>query len=375
MSTLLGIYIVVGVLSAIAYGWLILFYLRGWRDLPKFNLAVGDRLPDTKVTIIVAARNEAGNIQACLDSLLAQAYPHEWLQIIIVDDHSTDSTADLIQATAGVEYVLSEGTGKKAALATGIARATGSLILTTDADCIVPPGWVAYMLAYYQQTDHQFIAAPALFRAGDSWLTRFQALDFTGMMMLTGAGLHRNFQRMANGANCAFTREAYEQVGGYTSSSQYASGDDMFLLHSIATAYPGRVGFLKQAAATVFTDPAPTLSAFYRQRLRWATKNAAFSDWRVNAALLPVGVLSVAIVAGVLLSPLSWHWLAMALGLLAGKSGFDFLLLRESTTFFGRRGWMRFFPLSALLHPLYIAVVGVASQFVKRYEWKGREVV
>ena len=96
------------------------------------------------VSVVVAARDEAAHIASCLRALLAQDYPQDRYEIIVVDDGSTDGTGHIVREfggeTASVRLLRTEGSGsKKAALSLGIAEARGEVILTTDADCQVGP--------------------------------------------------------------------------------------------------------------------------------------------------------------------------------------------------------------------------------------------
>ena len=94
-----------------------------------------------RVSIVVPVYNEEEMISACLESLLAQRYPKELLEIIIVDNNSTDNSSKLIKKYP-VKYVFEGNQGRSAARNTGIAAATGDIIAFTDADCVAGKHWV-----------------------------------------------------------------------------------------------------------------------------------------------------------------------------------------------------------------------------------------
>lgn len=82
-------------LVTILYGLLLLLYRRGGQMQSDFELPE-DFVPDTKITVIIPARNEAGNIAACVHSVLNNDYPSLLLEIIVIDDHSTDNTWEIV---------------------------------------------------------------------------------------------------------------------------------------------------------------------------------------------------------------------------------------------------------------------------------------
>ncbi len=119
---------------------------------------------------------------------------------------------------------------KKFAIETGIGAATGELIVATDADCIAEPEWLATLAAFYEQQGAKFIAAPVRIggvRAGQrptSLLGIFQTLDFITLQGITGAAVSRRIHSMCNGANLAYPREVFFEVGGFSGIDQIPSG-------------------------------------------------------------------------------------------------------------------------------------------------------
>lgn len=383
MSMIIYLISSAAVLFSIAYFALIRWLLSQWKRLDHWTEAE-PIAAQTFVTVLVPARNEAHTIQNCLNSLLQQSYPPELLEIIVIDDHSTDDTALVVQhypqssiRLLSLADLLSEPTHsyKKAAISAGVATARGTLIVTTDADCIAPPHWIRHMVQAYEQKAWQCIAGPVLLHQEQNALEKFQSLDFLGTMVITGAGIYSGQLLMANGANFAYSKSAFEAVGGYTGISHKASGDDLFLLHKIAQQYPDQIGFLKQAGAAVQTQAMPNLRSFLRQRIRWGTKNASYTDHRVTL----IAGLVFATCWGILLTALFGligypsAFLACLLALTI-KAAADYQLLHEAMAFFDRRDLKGALGWSQLGHILYIALVGAASMVIRRYEWKGRRV-
>lgn len=356
--------------------------LLGWRAVPTATVAK-DFAPTTTVSIIIAARNESQHIEACLKSVFQCHYPTDRFQVILIDDHSTDDTADRAVATAAqypaIVFQLIRQLpgifGKKQALKTGIGQSNGTLILTTDADCIVPPNWIRHHVAMVEQHRAHVIAAPVIFRQKDTIFHAFQALDFVGLMGVTAAGINRQWWRMANGANLSYTRKAYDMVHGFDAIDHLASGDDILFMQKVAQNQPESICFIKSNEATVVTEPPPNWRAFFQQRIRWGNKSGAYPEWRIKAVLSVVFAFCWTILINLGLS--LWNpgaFLAILALQLLVKAIFDYIVLREVTDFFYMRTLLRYFWICFFLHTVYIAVMGTAGLFLKKYTWKGRRV-
>jgi cellulose synthase/poly-beta-1,6-N-acetylglucosamine synthase-like glycosyltransferase len=368
-----------------AYLWLLRFFEKGWQRLPTFEIGAHTR-PTTTISVLIPARDEATHIDACLRGMLAQRYPPALFEVIVIDDYSSDDTPRIVESFAGAGIRLLHAhdnpsaakahAHKKLALAWGAAQARGELIVTTDADCLAPPNWLRAIALFFETLQPACIAAPVLFHEEKGTLQRFQALDFLGMMLITGGAIGQGMPYLANGANLAFQRAVFEEIGGYEGIDHIASGDDLFLLHKIS-AVKGihAIAFLKNRDAAVRTSPIPNWRAFWRQRLRWAAKARHYSDWRFT--LVPALVfLFCAAIAASFITIFIWGWPAAALflGLLALKAGADYRMLRIAAQFFEREKLMRSFWPSQFLHLQYILLVGALSVFKRRHEWKGRKV-
>ena len=380
------VYLLVALLLSGYYLWLMSHYARHWEALPEWSISPGF-VPTTKVSVLVPARNEAENVEACLQSILAQSYPAGLLEIIAIDDHSTDDTVLIIdRLTRNFEHLhllkmsdfptnKNDTAFKKRAIEKGIALAKGDLIVCTDADCLVPENWLKLIVSFYEQKQYRFIAGPVNFHQEKNTLERFQSLDFLGMMGITGAGIHSRLQHLCNGANLAYEKAAFEKVKGFSGIDGRASGDDMLLLQKMARQFPGRIGFLKNPAATVLTRAMPTWQRFLQQRLRWASKSRDYPEGRVTLRLAMVFFLCWSILLSLLLIPFFGIMALLPFALQAlCKGRADYFFLRKMSRYFNRQNLMNSFLPSSVLHVLYIAVVGLLANVIRRYEWKGRRV-
>jgi len=398
----LYIFTFISCLFLIVYGILIAWYLRAWTSIPPVTRPAAWRTWRTWITVIVPARNEEGNILSCLGALAAQNYPKHLYEVIVVDDHSTDGTArvaeefvagpggrsgaDLRSGLTVTCIRLSEqedrggrAAHKKWAIESGIRAARGQLIVATDADCVAQPGWLASIAACYEDKGAKFIAAPVRIGGGPvggeahSLLSIFQTLDFITLQGITGASVYRRFHSMCNGANLAYDKSAFEEVGGFKGIDAIPSGDDMLLMHKIYCKYPQRVFFLKDREAIVTTQPETRWSGFFHQRIRWASKADQYDDKRIFWVLLLVYLVNL-LFAGLFVAAFwnSW-WLWILLLMLVVKIAVEYPFVRSVAGFFGQQRLMVYFAVLQPLHILYTIIVGWLGKFGS-YQWKDRKI-
>jgi biofilm PGA synthesis N-glycosyltransferase PgaC len=357
------------------YALLLLYYGRSWRALPHIKAKLEE--PPPRLSIVIAARNEAHHLPRLLQALQRQTYPTAAFEVIVVDDYSTDDTAAIAGSfplpglrvlRPGVDAASSS---KKKAIEAGVAAATGELIVTTDADCLPGSRWLEALAAFYRHTGAVFIAAPVSYTYTSSWLERFQALDFMTLQGITGASVQGGLHAMCNGANLAYTLEAFREVNGFEGIDRVATGDDMLLMHKIWQRYPGRVAYLKNPEAIVHTPPMPTWKSFLMQRKRWASKTFVYDDYRIIAVLALVYLVNLFFFILLLAGCWKAHYLLYAAAYLLIKTVIELPFLLPVARFFGEERLLRFFLLFQPAHLFYTTVIGPLSQLGK-YEWKGR---
>ncbi len=357
------------------YSLLIIYYWLAWKSIPDYKLSA--ILPKTKISIIIPARNEEENIGTLLQTLQEQTYPKELVEIIVVDDHSSDGTADIVQQFPETRLIRLKEEGinsyKKKAIETGIAAATGELIVTTDADCTPTRDWLKTIASFKEENQSVFIAAPVAIDCDSSLLQLFQAMDFMVLQGITGAAVSKNKLSMCNGANLAYEKKAFDDVNGFAGVDHIASGDDMLLMHKIWKKYPEKVHYLKSKAAIISTQPMKTWKAFFNQRIRWASKAKSYDDKRIVAVLLIVYLFNLSFLGLLIASFCCSHYWLYLVGLWIAKTIAELPFFISVAGFFNKRWAIKFFFLFQPVHILYTIVSGLFGQFGK-YEWKGRKV-
>lgn len=357
-------------------------YRVGWQKQARFKGLVAQ--PTTKISVIVPARNEEQNIGRCIASLLSQDYPGALLEIIIVDDHSTDHTADIVRSYSeqqvryiNLEEYLPDGpvvnAYKKRALATGISLSKGELIVTTDADCTAGEKWLHLVASMYEQDNPVMVVAPVCFTDNGSLVEVFQTMDFMSMQGITVASLQLGMGNMCNGANLAFSRDAYHTVGGYDGIDHIASGDDFLLMMKMNKKFPGRIRYLQSEFAVVSTPPQPDWISFFNQRIRWASKSGKYDDKRMTAVLLFVYIFNVSFLLVLTASLFASGMLHLLIWLLLIKMISEYIYLIPVARFYNKQKWLWVFPLLQPLHIAYVISAGFLGA-IGAYSWKGRKV-
>jgi cellulose synthase/poly-beta-1,6-N-acetylglucosamine synthase-like glycosyltransferase len=373
-----------------------------------------------RVTVIVPARNEAAHIRACVQAILAQDYPAECLQLIVVNDHSEDDTVALAleafrelnakaqrfakslakggdgNADSGILAAEIDGSAtsltnasalpafqiidlpaqsgsayKKAAVAQAIAQATGDIIVTTDADCHMGPQWLRAMIAQFDP-ETALVSGPVVLESS-SIFGQFQALEFMGLIAVGAAGIAAKQPTMCNGANLAYRKSVFEEVGGFAGIDHIASGDDELLMHKIAALGRYRIRFARARAAIVHTQAQENWAAFKRQRIRWVSKSTHYKNKRITSTL----VLSYLAMVGFPLLLVGGYWDARLWGMLGVhlllKMLAELAVLWQAAVFFDKLRLLFWLPLEQVAHIAYVLWVGIAGNR-KSYEWKGRNV-
>jgi len=379
------------------YAIVLLAYAWAWRSMCRQQ--TGEErgfkfIPS--VSVVIAARNERQNIGACLQSVLAL----EPLEVVVIDDHSTDGTAEFVEAqfpkvklirladhVQQGDFVVSY---KKKALETGIDQAKGDWIFCTDADCRmqnaefqmqhaecgmrnlggpmnalfrIPHSEFRIRNSAFRIRNSAFVClcGPVLIERPRGFLQHFEALDVLNLAGVSGAGMALGWHHLGNGAFLMFEKKAFEAVGGYASHAGRASGDDVFLIQELAARYPGGVAWVHHPEAVVYTGGAGSWRSYFNQRLRWGSKNAALPEWRLKAVLLLVVLVNV-----LLCVPLGWVWGLFWLV----KIGVDYLWLRRLGRFYGVS--LRWFLPAALSYPFVLTFSVLLGLVYKNVLWKGR---
>ncbi len=236
---------------------------------------VKETINTKSVSVIIATRNEAANLPACLTSLSKLDYPRDLLEIIIVDDNSRDESKKIIgpfvQKHKNFKYFFlgngkKQRPGKAGALMHGINNSSGQIIFITDADCRVPSTWIKSMLALFDG-DTGLVGGYTLIEA-HSILGKIEAFDLFFMLSIASSASILNRPCSWIGNNMAFRRQVYTETGGY-SKHGFSLIEDQALVDAVAKGTKWRVRLLPYQKAAVKSLPAPNIFQLFNQRKRW----------------------------------------------------------------------------------------------------------
>ena len=374
------IYITVALL--IIYLVLINLYLYWFSRLAYFR--PGTTTPATTFSVIIPARNEAENIENCIQSVLNNNYPASLFEIIIADDFSTDATPEIVQQLqlkfpniqlVSLKNIIAENINsyKKRAIELAVAQSKFDWIVTTDADCIVPDNWLQLLNAYIQKNEVVFVGAPVMFNRFDDFLSIFQCLDFLSLQGITAASVSAGVHSMCNGANLAYKKSAFYDVNGFKNADHIASGDDMLLMHKIKLKYPSGIGYLFSDKSIVTTEPMPDWKRFFNQRIRWASKATSYKDKRIFWVLMLVYFTNLFLLLLFLICFFRPKLFLVWLLLILTKALFEMPFMYRVAKFYSLQKLMAWFVVMQPFHIIYTVVSGWLGKF-GTYNWKGRKV-
>jgi poly-beta-1,6-N-acetyl-D-glucosamine synthase len=368
-------------ISVLVYSWVVFKRLWAWLKL-KPLVVPPDYKPTTNLSVIVAIRNEEKQIPELLQNLKAQNYPQGLVEIILINDHSEDNSKAVILKFAQEQALnltlinladKTEATGKKAAIAAGIKAATGELLVFTDGDCRVQPDWLCYLEYQFTSRQAKFISGPVLYQKPKNMFGQMQLVEFASLIGMGGSSIALGKPNMCNGANMAYPKLVFEEIGGFTGNEQIPSGDDEFIMHKVHALYPNQVYFLKAKPAIVYTNPKPNLKEFFRQRVRWASKWPAYRSFGVKALALLVFITNFFLFAGLLLALAGYFSIKFIVLATGVKILVDMVFLGPVLHFFSKTRlvcWV--LPLQFIYIP-YVMLTALAG-LNGTYSWKGRKI-
>ena len=356
-------------ICVIAYVGFVLFMVSGLFKHTELDLRSYDTLPN--VSVVIAARNEEDHISNLINDLIAQEYPLDKLEVIIVNDRSTDMTLSILNEASdnyafikiiSIDEQSKEMTPKKNALSKGIESAVGEIIVLTDADCRVGKLWVSSMAYGVMNQNSITIGFSEINSENNSLFNRYQRVDFLSIIIANAGFSGWGFFWSGTGQNLAFHRSDFEKIGGFEKVRNRISGDDMYLVQSISKIKTGYVQI--DPNSFVKTSPMNSLNNFFDQRVRWSSNaKLNFYDEPLFFSFLLI-TLSYNLL--ILISFLIGHsWI----GLISFKLLLDGIAIFLGGKLFNRKIDLIAYCLWAILQPIYIPVIAIWG-IRGKFNWK-----
>jgi len=357
----------------VTYSLLILYYVTGIRDpgTPDLNS------PGAKLSLVVPYRNEEAHIRTLVEQLKAQDYPAENFRVLLVNDHSTDGSAQLARELTGGDDrfrlldLPRDRAGKKAAVRLAVEHADHDWILQTDADCRFGKDFIRAHMSVSQSGPADLVAGMvSAGTKGDGFLNAFECLDLLALSGVAAGSFARGRPLMCSAANLRYRKQLYLDTRSYDPEGKFHSGDDMFLMIG-ARKLNRPSAFMTDPASLVLTVPVRNPAELFRQRVRWGGKTPGYRMPGIQF----VALLAVLAAAGAMLFPLWmvsrpeawWIWMAAP----AGKFLSDLAMLRRMTGLTGQRRMLRWFLPAWAVHQPFLLATALAS-LATGTTWKDR---
>ena len=340
--------------------------------------------PKIAFSIIVPFRNEEKNLSNLLKSISSLNYPKDLFEIIMVDDFSNDNSEriyikwrienGMIETTL-LENLRLSNSPKKDAISRAIPIIKHPWIVTTDADCTLNKNWLLTLDNFIQKNEGtwvpEMIVGAVIYKTKNNWFHHFQQLDLLSLQGTTigSFGIGKPF--MCNGANFAYTKKFFDELGGFGGISDMASGDDVMLLQKAVLHSAEKVHYLKNPESIVKTKPENDLYKLFMQRVRWASKATNYKNTYAKVLSVVVLLMNFGLVVGCLLwifDSLNWKIFASVFLI---KYGVDYLLLYKSNHYLRKDKFI--IPIaSSFVYPIFSSLVGLYSLFGS-FTWKDRK--
>ncbi len=329
-----------------------------------------------RVSVVIAAKNEEANIANCIASIVTQDLPKQFMEIIVVDDASTDNTfeeASAILSRSGIDHQLIQNQqhlGKKKSLALAIEKSGGEIIVCRDADTFtMSDSWLPSILSFMISSKKEFVICPVAIAHNNSFLSSLQETEMSILSLFTISSAHFKSPFLCNGANLAFTKNLFYKTGAYKDHLHIASGDDIFFLEQVKKTDRSAIAYLKNREALVYTFPEKTPGSLIRQKIRWSSKlfkTTSVINW---LSALIIGGTNLLWIGAFFYSLFDRQNLAVGLFFILSKLLIDILLVFLASSFIKVKTKPLNVVLVGIIYPFYATLIAVLSVFVKP-NWK-----
>jgi len=305
--------------------------------LRKLKISSANKLES--VSVIAAMKNEEKNVRQCLDSLINQDYPGNLLEIIVVDDNSTDTTPLILneygQKCSFITILKiadddSIQSNKKYALNKAIEQSTGKILLFTDGDCIPSKNWIRSIVTYFDVKVGVVVGFSPLIDPTDSRFGRVLKLDSLAATIVAAGSIGLNNVVTCTGRNLAYRREVFDQVNGFEEIKNIVSGDDDLFLQLVKKKTNWETRYATQIESIVPSFQTKSFSGFFRQKRRHLSAGKYY-NLKVQTGYFLFHLANLCFFLFLFYSVFSGKFLLLSLSLFLCKLMADWLLLKTGS--------------------------------------------
>lgn len=234
-----------------------------------------------KVSIIIPAYNEGEFVRKSLESVLALEYPKDKLEVLLINDGSTDNTLEIAKEYEkdGVKVFTKENKGKGAGINFGLKHATGELVATMDADSYLTSNCLKEMLPLFKE-DVAAVTPSVKVRESDNWIKEFQRVEYLMILFSRKLLSYVDCVPVTPGPFSMFRKKAIDDVGGFDEHNLVE--DQEIALKLQAHNYK----IASSMTADVYTEPPDNLKTLLKQRIRWQ-RGGLRNYWRYKFLIKP----------------------------------------------------------------------------------------
>ncbi|MFP3950267.1 MAG: glycosyltransferase [Candidatus Micrarchaeia archaeon] len=306
----------------------ILVYLKNRKHLAKVPRPNGW---EPRISVVVPAYNEEKNIARCLDSLLNSDYPRNKLEILVVDDGSTDNTLKIAKKyeDKGVKVFHKENSGKANALNYGIKRATGEIVATLDADSHILKDTIRKMLPHFNEEAVVAVTAAVKTEPPKNFIQELQKVEYIYTLFSRRLLCFIDAVHVTPGPFSMFRKWVFDEIGGFDPNNILEDQEIAMRIQS------HNYKIRSSLDASVYTEVPPSFGGLLRQRTRWhrgGLHNAAkytnligpkYGD--LGMVVMPLGLIAVAAIFAVIFVAIYYYFFTVHPAFV-GMGSFFFLI-------------------------------------------------
>jgi hypothetical protein len=257
-----------------------------------------------------------------------------------------------------------------------VQHSNNKILVSTDADCILPVDYLNQVSRSFANKDLQLLCLPIKIHHNDSFISKFESLDFLFINTITATFNYLHSPILCNGAALACRKDTYEK---YLSSTFYdekiASGDDMFLLNFVLDQMgESAIQFANSFATGItLTKASMSMHEFVQQRMRWINKSGSLKLGKLSAlgsSIAFVNYLCVALLILILTQPNYSIFVALFCMLL--KFLGEYTLYQQARKTYAIQHTNTIFLLAFFIYPIMTIYITMLSVLKVKFDWKGR---